>query len=308
MRAALLTGATGFVGSSVASELRKHSIPTSKAVRQERGKANEIAVGSINGDTDWRPALEGCDIVIHLAARTPGRNVGDDEFLRVNDQGTAKLTAQACELGVERFVLVSSIFTIAENASEEPISDSSTARSALPYGRSKLAAEAHVAEFAAGPRLGISLRPPMVYGAQAKGNWNLLQKIAAKGIPLPFGSINNRRTMISIDNLAHAIVHAATTSRPGPSGAYAVADSESVSLQDIVRHLREGMKKPARLFALPSGLMVGPLELLGLKTMTSSLFGDLEVDASRFRTAFDWTPEETAAEGIRKSGAGFIRL
>jgi UDP-glucose 4-epimerase len=307
MRKVLLTGATGFVGSVVASHLARAGFSLRHARRGAASFENEsVAIGSsIGPETDWREALCGCDAVVHLAAQTPGRGIPESMFRDVNDLGTKALAEQAKEAGIRAFILMSSIFAVAENSSREAVSDTSSTRPKLPYGLSKLAAESHVAAFATDARIGVSLRPPLVYGANASGNWKILQKIAASDLPLPFGSVRNRRTMVSVDNLADAVVSVLRNATPERSGAYAVADSESVSLARIIRSLREGMGKPARLISFPASTLALPLKALGRGQMAASLFGNLEIDSSRFRETFGWRPVETAAEGIRRSGAGF---
>ncbi|MBL0934431.1 MAG: NAD-dependent epimerase/dehydratase family protein [Rhizobiaceae bacterium] len=308
MQKVLLTGSTGFVGRKVSGRLAAAGYAVRKAVRRPGADGDLAVVGSIGPGTDWSAALDGCAAVVHLAGRTPGGAVSADEFTTVNDQGAARLAEQARQAGVETLVLMSSIFAVTENASEAVVDDRSASRAALPYGRSKLAAEAHVAAFAGEGRAGIALRPPLVYGAAATGNWALLQKLAATGLPLPFGAARNRRTMISVDNLADAVVAALRGAAPAKSGAYAVADGESLSLAEILACLCEGMGKPARLVPVPATLMATPLKLAGRGAMAQSLLGNLEVDAARFRTAFDWSPAESAREAIRRSGREFAAI
>jgi len=308
MTQVLLTGSTGFVGRKVAARLTQAGYAVRKAVRHRGQRGDVVAVGSIGPETDWRGALDGCTAVVHLAARTPGRGVQEAEFSSVNDRGTARLAEQADAAGIGTFLLMSSIFALTENAHKGVVDDRSASRAVLPYGRSKLAAESHVAAFAAAGRAGISLRPPLVYGAEATGNWRLLQKLAATGMPLPFGAARNRRTMISVDNLADAVVAALRGATPERSGAYAVADSESLSLAEILACLREGMGKPARLVPVPATLMATPLKLAGRGAIAQSLLGDLEIDSSRFRAAFDWSPPENAREAIRRSGREFAAI
>ncbi|CCF20859.1 NAD-dependent epimerase/dehydratase [Pseudorhizobium banfieldiae] len=304
MARVLLTGSTGFVGRRVARTLSSAGFLVTRAVRST-GDKDAIKVGSINAETDWRPALDGCDAVVHLAARTPAAGVDTEEFTAVNDLGTARLVAQARETGVEKFILMSSIFAVTANANEEVVDDFMSTCTTLPYGRSKLAAEAHVAAFASGGRTGISLRPPLVYDATAKGNWYLLQKLAATGLPLPFGRAHNRRSMISLANLTDAVLVALRGACPERSGAYAVADNESLSLSQILTRLREGMGKSPRLVPLPLSLLEAPLKLVGRGAVTQSLFGTLEINSTRFRQTFGWSPPESAQEAILRSGREF---
>lgn len=308
MQKVLLTGSTGFVGRRVAGKLVDAGYSVRQAVRRDGLGGETAIVGSIGSGTEWKAALDGCSAVIHLAGRTPGGAVPAEEFTETNDRGTARLVRQAREAGVETLILMSSIFAITENAHDSIVTDDTRSRATLPYGRSKLAAEAHVAAFADEGGCGISLRPPLVYGAQAAGNWRLLQKLAASGLPLPFGAARNRRTMIAVDNLADAVVAALRGAAPEKGGAYAVADTESVGFADILALLRDGMGKPARLVPLPSVLIATPLKLADRGATAQSLLGNLEIDASRFRRVFDWSPPETARAAIRRSGREFAAI
>lgn len=308
MQKVLLTGSTGFVGRQVAGRLSDAGYSVRHAVRRDGLGGDTAMVGSIGAGTEWRAAFDGCSTVIHLAGRTPGGDVSAEDFIEINDRATARLARQAREAGVETVILMSSIFAVTENAHNGVVDDRSAPCAALPYGLSKLAAEAHVTAFAGDDRCGISLRPPLVYGAEAVGNWRLLQRLAATSLPLPFGAARNRRTMIAVDNLADAVIAALRGAAPEKSGAYAVADTESVGLADILALLREGMGKQARLVPLPSALIATPLKLAGRGAMAQSLLGNLEIDASRFRQVFDWSPPETAPEAIRRSGREFAAI
>ncbi|MCJ8519287.1 UDP-glucose 4-epimerase [Pseudorhizobium tarimense] len=305
MARVLLTGSTGFIGQRVAGTLRSAGFSITRAIRHFDRDEKAIGVGAIGAETDWRRALDGCDAVVHLAARTPAAGVSTDEFTAVNDLGTARLAEQAREAGAKKFILMSSIFAVTGNSNEHVVNDFSPRSTSLPYGRSKLAAEAHVEAFASDGRTGVSLRPPLVYGATAKGNWNLLQKLAATGLPLPFGLVSNRRSMISVDNLAEAVLVALLRASPECSGAYAVADKESLSLSQIIRYLREGMGKPARLVPVPTSFLAGPLNLTKRGVIAQSLFGTLEVDATRFFQTFGWFPTESACNAVVRSGREF---
>jgi UDP-glucose 4-epimerase len=264
-----------------------------------------VGVGALSGTTDWGEALDGCTAVVHLAAQLPGRDATEDILRTVNDEATAALVQQASSSGVRQFVFMSSIGAITGNASSAVITDATDPSSTSAYGRSKLAAERHVTAFSGQGRVGVSLRPPMVYGADAGGNWRLLQKLAASGLPLPMGSVGNRRSMIGVDTLADAVAAVLAQRDDAPGGAFALADTDPISLTEALRLLREGMSRPARLIPVPPSLLSGLLRAAGKGGMVDSLLGDLVIDSSRFRNTFGWGPKESIRDGIRRSGAGF---
>lgn len=308
----LVTGGTGFVGREILSRLAQDGFQTTLAVRKppahvDPGKDSSrlAVVGDISAATDWREALEGCSAVLHLAGQVPRRGVTEEMLRRVNDEATLRLVEQSQAAGIKRFVFMSSMAAITDNAAVAIISDDSPPRPVSTYGRSKSAGEKHVSAFAAANGVGISLRPPMIYGAAAGGSWGMLQRLAATGLPLPFAAVNNRRSAIAIENVVSATIAALTHEAPA-SGGYVVADTQPLGLGEMVRLLRAGMGLPARLIPVPPALLSTPLRMLGKTPLANSLFGDLIIDSSRFRTAFDWTPEVDPREAILRSGQSFM--
>lgn len=310
MRRFLVTGANGFVGRALTSELAAAGFELTLALRNPRatsGPHREVTVGDISGATDWSEALRDCAGVLHLAGQIPARGVTEERFRVVNDEATARLAKQAAAAGVRFFMLMSSMAAITDNASERTVSDATPARPVSAYGRSKLAAERHIEAFTADGGTGVALRPPMIYGAAAGGSWGMLQKLAATGLPLPLGAVHNRRTGLSIGNLNDAILTVVRAGEAAPTGAYVVADANPIGLTQMLRLLRQGMGLPPRLLPVPPFLLAKPLMLAGKKGMANSLFEDLVIDAGRFRDAFGWTPPENVLDAVRKSGADYVK-
>ncbi|MHB2266569.1 NAD-dependent epimerase/dehydratase family protein [Aliihoeflea sp. PC F10.4] len=310
----LVTGATGLVGAELVRQLRAQHHTVSIATRRERRDPpdNDVSVhviGAVDGNTDWRAALEGREAVVHLAGLLPSPGLPDDAFLNTNARGTDRLARQAAEAGVRTFVLASSIGAVTSSEAAAIIDDDTPPRPSTAYGRSKLEAEASVAAFAGdSERCGIVLRPPLVYGPRAGGSWGQLQRLASSKALLPFGQVHNRRTLVSAGNLASAFLTAAISTSSERSGAYAVTDGQSVSLADIVAWLREGMGRRPGLLPVPPALMRAPLQLAGRSQIAGSLFGNLEIDGSRFCQTFGWSPVETPNEAIRRSGRDYIAI
>ncbi|WP_011582499.1 MULTISPECIES: NAD-dependent epimerase/dehydratase family protein [Chelativorans] len=291
----LVTGATGFIGRHLVPVLLKRGHEVVEVGRRTYESAGRfVAVGDIGPTTDWSPALGGVDAVIHLAGLAHREDADEAMFFSVNDAGTRRLAEAAQAAGAKVLVALSSI--AAREAEQNP-------QKANAYGRSKLASEAHARSFAEGGGVSIVLRPPLVYGHDAPGNWRKLQRLAASGFPLPFGAVRNRRSICSVGNLCSAIAAAVEAGLNGTgNGVYEIADREVVSLADILAWLREGMGRPIRLLPVPAGMLGAVADLAGKQKLKTALLEDLTLDPSSFMRVFAWSPPDHAEEAIRLSG------
>lgn len=305
-RSVLVTGANGFVGRALVRRLVEDGYDVRIATRQAGAASPEvgqrtISVGRIDSGTDWRTALDGIDIVVHLAGILPGSGSAADMH-EINALGTQNLARQCLDSSVRTFLYASSIGAITGSEAAVTIDDFSRPAPTTPYGRSKLAAEDALKMLIENGRSAVALRPPLVYGAQAQGSFSQLLRIADSSLPLPFGWIDNLRSMVSVDNLASAFACAVRASNLDKSGNYAVCDPTPVGLRDLTTWLRQGLGRPVRLVGVPAAAMRTPLNVLGRKQLAGSLFGNLVLDGSRFREAFQWSPPESAPDAIRRSG------
>ncbi|MCO6387514.1 NAD-dependent epimerase/dehydratase family protein [Aliihoeflea sp. 40Bstr573] len=290
----LVTGATGFVGRALVRGLAQHGFDFRLAVRASGAASSHpaIEVGNIDEATNWATALEGVGTVLHLAGATPGAH-SETEFAAVNSHGTRRLVDQAKLSGARRFVFLSSSHAALDKAGSG-------------YAISKRAAEDHVATFSGDGRQAISLRVPLIYGAEAKGKWRRLQQIAAMPVPLPFGRLQARRSLMGRENLVDALVHLAAMPDWRREGTFEIADEQTIDLGGIIRHLREGMGRAALLFNCPPGLVETAARLtLGQAGADRLLTGTLH-DPRPFADAFGWSPSEALPDAIRRSGREFI--
>ena len=311
----LVTGANGFAGAAIVDSLLQAGLPVTATVRSAAGYrapsgVRVVETGDIGVDVDWSRALCGVTCIIHcagLAHMAGGANTNEAQFRKVNTEGTDRLTSEAATHGVQTFINISSIGAITANASVEVITDQSPERPVTTYGRSKLAAEVHVASFGTGGRAGISLRPPLIAGANARGNWGALQKLALTEWPLPLASVHNQRSILNIANLAGACLHLARgTWGSDKTGSYALADETPLSLARMLVLLREGMGRPARLFGFPPSMLHLAFALIGRRQQADGLLSSLVIDSSRFCRSFGWQQTVHAEEGILQSGRDYI--
>lgn len=306
----LVTGATGFVGQRLLDYLPERGHLARAAVRRASSsvdvKVDPIVVGEINGSTDWSRALQGVDVVVHLAARVHVMNETETDpllaFREINTEGTRQLAEQAASLGVKRLVYLSTIKVNGEETFDKPFTASDPVNIPEdPYGQSKWEAEQLLKEI--GERTGLEIviiRPPLVYGPGVKANFLSLIKLARRGLPLPLSGIENRRTLVGLDNLVDLI----TTCCEHPAAAgqvFLAGDDETLSTPDLVRAISAALERKPRLFYFPPWLMQLGTRMLGKKAIWQRLAGSLAVDNSAAKQQLNWQPVSTLAEELMRT-------
>ncbi|MBW7963507.1 NAD-dependent epimerase/dehydratase family protein [Bradyrhizobium sp. BR 10261] len=299
----LVTGASGFVGRHVAPALARAGWSVRAAVRSPKGLDGEVVVGSIGPDTVWQAALDGVDAVVHLAARVhhPREEHAGELYRNVNTAGTLHLAHSAATAGVRRFVFLSTALVHgSSNEGRAPFSEEDTLAPRGVYGMSKAAAEAGLRTLARDSDMEISvIRPPLVYGAGAKGNFALLARAVRLGLPLPLAAIRNRRAFLAVQNLSSFILRRLAVPDPASNfETFLVADFEQVSTPELVERLARASGKSPRLFGVSPELLGSLLGLVGRQDTHHSLFGSFELNVSK-AIATGWQPEVSLDEGLR---------
>ena len=311
---ALVTGATGFVGRFLCLRLLEAGLEVratllaSDTARPLISRVEPVAIEPLGPDTVWGHALEGVDIVFHLAARV---HIMDDptvdplaEYRTVNSEGTRQLAREAARRGVKRLVFVSSI-KVNGDESRIPYTVNSPAQPTDPYGISKWEAEQWLRHIETETGLEVVVvRPTLVYGPGVKANFLNMMKAVQRGIPLPFASINNKRSLIYVGNLADAL--AVCAMHPAAAGkTYLVSDGEDVSTPELIRRVASAMDMPARLFACSPSLLRLAGTVTGRGAAVNRLLGSLMVDSSMIRQDLGWLPPFTMDEGLRETARWF---
>lgn len=306
----LVTGVSGFVGGT----LQRHLTAEGRAVRAAYRNAmvkppagvQAVSVGDLGPGQDWCTALQGIDAIVHTAARVHVmRDMAADplvEFRRTNVAGTLNLARQAAAAGVRRFVFISSVkvhgeFTSAGQAWMEE--DAPAPQDA--YGLTKLEAEQGLSTLAAQTGMEVCIvRPPLVYGPGVRANFAALMHAIASGVPLPFASVNNRRSMVALDNLVDLIVtcvdHTAAAQQT-----FLVSDGHDLSTPALIRGLAQAMEKPPRLFACPPPLLHFAARVMGKVDAMDRLCGNLQVNSIKAQTLLGWRPLVSVEEGFRRA-------
>jgi nucleoside-diphosphate-sugar epimerase len=299
----LLTGATGFIGREVATTLVGGGMVVRAPIFGGEAPAGVEVVPGVDLTAPSLPAglVRGVDVVIHCAARAHvTRETASDPlsaFRAANRDATLRLAEAAAANGVKRFLFLSSIGVLGERTGEVPFGASSSPAPAVPYAVSKLEAEQGLLEL--GARTGMEIviiRPPLVHGPGAPGNFRRLLRLVATGFPLPFAGIDGRRSFVGRSNLC-SLIKVAMTHPAAPRSPLLPADAETLTLPELLNEIAAGLGKGSRLFRLPFLGAVAHVPKFGaaLRKLTDSLV----VDGSETRSRLGWTPPVTAHAGIR---------
>ena len=300
----LVSGANGFVGRVLCSHLDSYRHLVVPTVRRASGLAGEVVIGDIDYMTDWTAALDGCDAVVHLAARVHVMHDTAQDPLALyrdtNTEATLNLARQSAQAGVKRFVFISTIKVNGEGR-DVPYRETDAPAPEDAYAISKWEAERGLHRIAAETGLEVViLRPPLVYGPGVKANFLRLMQLVRKGWPLPLGAIHNRRSLLYLGNFVDAI--RLCVEHPAAAGqTFLLDDGEAVSTPDLIRALASAMERPPHLLNVP----VGGLEFMGMafgrRAAVARLTSSLWIDSSLIRSRLKWMPPYSMQEGLQKT-------
>lgn len=309
----LVTGSTGFVGQRLCAVLAQSGVAVREAVRVTREASNTremVTIGEIDELTDWRRAVEGVSVVIHLAGRAHVMREEQPDSLavyrRVNVMGTVRLAQEAASAGVRRFVFVSTIKVNGEATTDLPFTEENIPAPTDAYSVSKH--EAEVALRHIGRTTGMKIvvvRPPLVYGPGVKGNFPSLMRWVWRGLPLPFARCDNHRSFVGLTNLVDLLVKCAF--HPAAAGeTFFAADGEDLSTAELVRRVALAFGRPVRLLPVPESWLRVVAQLVGRAEMYERLCGSLQVDNGKARRVLGWSPPLSLDEELAHTVRWFL--
>ncbi|CAH6794828.1 UDP-glucose 4-epimerase [Vibrio chagasii] len=309
----LVTGSTGFVGARVVELAEARDWEVVSVVRKSSGtQLNCFWVSSIGAETDWSDAFEGVDCVVHCAARVHQMNESAQDALAayrdINTFGTLNLAKQAVEAGVKRFVFVSSIKVNGEfTEPSSPFLPNLDYIPKDPYGLSKYEAEVELTKLSKETGLEVVIvRPPLVYGPGVKANFLSMMRMVEKGIPLPFGAIHNKRSLVYIDNLSSLILTCCEhPSAPGHT--FLASDCQDVSTSQLIRAIALSMDKSPRLLPIPMPWIRAGASVLRKQHVAQRVCGNLQVETRHTREILGWIPPVTFKDGISKTVEAYLK-
>ena len=308
----LVTGANGLVGRALCAELAGRGVRVLAAVRNLESFESLSGVQPLQapdlGDAAAQWPLAGVDVVVHTAARVHVMNPAPDEnerFLRVNRDGTAQLAKQCAAQGVKRLIFLSTIKVNGElTVPGVPFTATDSPNPTDPYAVSKHEAEMQLLAVSQQTDLEVTIiRPPLVYGAGAKGNLGLLERAVRKGLPLPIGGLDfNRRSLVSLTNLVDLI--ACCVHHPGAANrVFLASDNEDVSTLGLAQVIAQACGVRLRTLAVPVSLLKMGASVLGRSDMLRRLTDSLQVDISATCAQLDWQPVQSVEQAMTEAFA-----
>jgi len=294
-----LTGATGFIGQHLLGELPKRGYRVRVLLRRPSSvpmPAGSAVIGDLARPQNLSAALEGVDAVIHSAGIAHAMSgVPEDDYRLLNTEATISLARAARRAGAKRFVFLSSIRAQCGPTVDIVLTEALEPKPTDAYGRSKLAAERGLAELEID---WVSLRLPLVYGLGVKGNMAKLMRVARLSLPLPFGSLRGRRSLLAVENLLAAVE--AVLAAPGTlQRVFIAADPQALTVGEMIEAMRAGLGRKPNVFPLPPPLLELLLRSAGRTEMYERLSGSLVADSSAL-LGVTWVPPLSAPIGLCK--------
>jgi nucleoside-diphosphate-sugar epimerase len=303
----LVTGATGFIGKTLCQKLLEHNSEVVIVTRTQTHTNKNITIINkvLTKDTVWEDALKGVDVIIHLAGRAHVMKEEADDpyqaYAEINIEATKRLAEQAALYGVKRFIFLSSVKVNGERTYSVAFTETDIPQPEDDYGKTKYEAEKALSIIAKETGMEVvTIRPPLVYGTDVKANFKNLIKLSHLSIPLPFGAIHNKRSLIYIENLIDFIV-LCTHHPKAANETFLISDDEDVSTTQLIKYIREANGQKSWLLPVHKSWLTCVFKLIGKSSLSDRLCGNLQVDITKAKTLLNWKPPYSVKEGIART-------
>lgn len=289
----LLTGATGFIGKAIQKKLSGYRVRIVSRRKLADCPSNHFQK-EMSKNENFADCLKDIDVVIHTAAKVHKMNSSKhfiDEYSEVNHKATINLAKQAVDAGIKRFIFISSIKVNGEKTLlNESFKYDDKTNPQDAYAISKAKAEQDLLQLAKVSKLEVVIiRPPLVYGPGAKGNFQTLLKISKKNIPMPLKSINNKRSLVAIDNLVD-LIEICMTHPNARNQVFLVSDDIAISTSDLINSIKNAYGLKPNLFYINPILIKTFARIFQKQSMMNRLFDNLNVDIKHTKYTLNWSP------------------
>lgn len=310
----LITGATGFVGKKLIEKSKKNKNLNFTAVIRKDVAIDNVKceiISDINSSTQWDNVINNIDVIVHTAARVHVMNDTSsdplNEFREVNTRGTIHLAKSAVQKGVKRFIFISSIKAGGESSElGKPLTENNVYVPSDSYGLSKYEAEHQLLQIAKNSEMEVVIiRPTLIYGPGVKANFETMMRWASKPIPLPFGSIDNKRSLVSIDNLI-SLIEVCFSHPKAKNQIFYVSDDNDLSTSDLLIKIYKSFENRTPLIPVPANIIKLLFTLVGKSDYSDRLLGSLQVDISKVKSLLNWEPPYSVEESIEKTVKHFL--
>ena len=309
-----VTGGSGFIGSALLKSITNTENFISAISRSDCdffGSADLLIKGDIGclsengklGET-LENVLKNTDVVVHMAGRAHMMVEANplSEFRRINRDATLSLAKIAAKSKVKRFIFLSSV-GVNGNKNSRPFTERDEPSPVADYAVSKYEAEQGLLSLSEEVDMDVVIvRPPLVYGPNAPGNFNILLRWIIKGVPLPFGLIKNKRSFIALDNLTDFIIHCINY-KDTPlacNQVFLVSDGEDVSTSQFLRKASKAVRSKTILLPIPVSILRFILRVVGKSNIAERLFDSLQIDNSKAKELLSWQPIITMDKQLKK--------
>ncbi len=284
-----ITGANGFVGKNLIAVLKKRNLSFIAGDRS--------LYGDLVTQDNWSEILRGCASIIHLAERVHVMEETSmdplEQFRMINVRTTLNIALAAKRCGIKRFIFISSVKVNGEETLNTPFTADDKPSPKEPYGISKMEAEVELLKLhEPGIFEIVIIRPPLIYGAGVKANFERLYYFVNCDLPMPFALVKNKRSLVSVFNLLDLII--TTLTHPNASGEiFLVSDDKDLSLRELIERIAKIQGKIPHLLPVPVVLMKLGARLIKQKIYADRLFGNLQVDITKTKRILKWSPPYT---------------
>ncbi|HRD68933.1 MAG TPA: NAD-dependent epimerase/dehydratase family protein [Legionella sp.] len=312
----LITGASGFIGKALINSLKsKYSIRiltynlfSVEILKKLFPEISDVHNISNLNEIQWNELFHEVDTIIHCGAQTKPLKNGiepEQQFMKSNYEATINLAKSAAENGVRRFIFLSSMSVYGNMRQCAQFSENSPLKPTNAYGLSKLRAEQELMGLSEKLEV-VIIRPPLIYGPGAAGNFKKLFTLVNKRMPMPLGAIKNKRHFCGINNLID-FINLCIDAEQAKNQAFLISDREAISTTDLVKKISKALNKKNYLIPIPHQILEKTLKFIGMARLADQLLYNIEIDSTKARTLLQWIPPYTLEQELQLSVDHFLQ-